>query len=89
MSKNKNKQIGYNSDKSVRLKNIENLYNALRTAGVWAEINWDAKWYCSDGKTHYGIEIIFNSGSYDEESFCFTPDGLLIYNCTKAPTEKE
>ena len=72
----------------IRRKNISNLYNALRAVGIPAEIDWDAQWYCSDHKTHNGIEIYFQSGSYEEESFCFTPDGVLIFDCLKAPTEK-
>lgn len=83
MSK-KNKQ----TIKELRLEHIEALYKALLNAGVPAEINWDAEWYGIDDKRHYGIELFFSSGSSDEESFIFTPDGILIYDCTKAPTEK-
>lgn len=83
MSK-KNKQV----EKELRLERIKALYKALLDAGVHAEIEWDAHWYGIDDKTHYGIELYFNSGAFDEESFLFTPDGILIYDCTKAPTEK-
>lgn len=83
MSK-KNKQV----EKELRLERIKALYKALLDAGVPAEIEWDAQWYCIDNKVHYGIELYFQSGSVDEESFVFTPDGRLIYDCTKAPTEK-
>lgn len=74
--------------KDTRLKNIANLCAALCAAGIPAEVDWDAQWYCSDNKTHYGIQISFDSGSYDEECFCFTPDGIPISNCVKAPIKK-
>ena len=75
------------AEKEFRLERIKELYTALRNAGIDAEIEWNAQWYCIDNKTHYGIELSFNSGAFEEESFCFTPNGKLIYNCTDAPTE--
>lgn len=83
MSK-KNKQ----AEKELRLERIKALYAALWDAGIHAEIDWNAQWYCIDDKVHYGIELYFPSGSIEEESFLFTPDGVLIYDCTKAPTKK-
>lgn len=83
MSK-KNKQ----TEKELRFEHIEALHKALLNAGIHAEIDWDTEWYCIDNKVHYGIELYFQSDSIEEQSFCFTPDGVLIYDCTKAPTKR-
>ena len=68
---------------------IKNLANAFQQAGYKVDIDWNAEWYCTDCKTHYGIELTlldkFDGEYGDCVSFCFTPDGRRINFCTEAP----
>lgn len=66
-----------------KIKNIYLLKDALDRCGIHAEIDFNAEWYCTDNKTHYGIELYTD---YEEDySFIFTPDGTLIHSCLEAP----
>lgn len=66
-----------------KIRNIYLLKDALDRCGINAELDLDAKWYCTDNKTHYGIELMTD---YDEDcSFIFTPDGTLIHSGLEAP----
>ena len=68
------------------LDNIFNLQKALEAIGIETELNLHAEWYCSDHKTHYGIELSTNLYTGEDDlSFVFTPDGQHITDCRKAP----
>ena len=40
------------------MEKIYELKNALENIGINCELVTDAAWYCIDGKTHYGIELL-------------------------------
>lgn len=69
------------------MEKIRNLQRALEAIGVETELYPQTKWYCSDNKKHYGIELITNiNHGEDNLSFCFTPNGRYITDCRNAPT---
>lgn len=71
------------------MEKIYELKNALENIGINCELVTDAAWYCIDGKTHYGIELLTDiEDGYDYVSFNFTPQGQYITNCCLAPTKK-
>lgn len=74
---------------TANMKKILDLQKALENIGVTTELDTDMSWYCTDNKTHYGIEL-FTDMDYGEDtwSFCFTPDGEYITSCLDAPTKK-
>lgn len=66
--------------------NIVNLQKALEAIGIKTTLYLNATWYCTDNKTHYGIELYTDLFTGEDDlSFCFTPDGRHITDCTKAP----
>ena len=66
--------------------NIYNLQKALEAIGIKTTLNLNAVWYCSDNKTHYGIELSTDLFTGEDDlSFTFTPDGQHITDCRKAP----
>lgn len=75
---------------TANMKKILNLQKALEAIGIETELETEAKWYCTDNKIHYGIEL-FTNMDYGEDnwSFVFTPDGEYITDCTEAPTKKQ
>ena len=74
---------------TANMKKILNLQKALEAIGVTTVLSTDAKWYCTDKKIHYGIELSTDMDcGEDTWSFVFTPDGEYITDCTEAPTKK-
>lgn len=72
--------------KIVHYEHIENLASALKKCGYDVEIWWDAEWYCSDNKNHYGIELTVNDtqdGDGEPYSFIFNRKGRKIQYCTE------
>jgi len=68
------------------LANIFNLQTALEAIGIKTKLNLNAEWHCTDQKTYYGIELSTNFYTGEDDlSFMFTPDGLHITDCRKAP----
>lgn len=59
-----------------KFSKIENLAKALRDIGIFVEIDWNAERYCSDKKTHIGIELSTNKDDGEDYlSFIFAPNG--------------
>lgn len=75
---------------TANMKKILDLQKALEAIGIETELETKAEWYCTDNKTHYGIELYTNM-DYGEDnwSFVFTPDGKYITDCTEAPIKKQ
>ena len=67
-----------------KYEHIKNLASALEKCGYNVEIWWDASWYCSDNKTHHGIELTINDvtdGDGNPYSFIFNRKGKKIQTC--------
>ena len=79
--KNKNK----NKDrKEINYEHIKNLASALKDCGYKVDIWWDANWYCTDQKTHHGIELVVENicdGDDTPYSFIFNSNGQKIDTC--------
>lgn len=68
---------------------IINLVSALQAIGIEVELNWHAKWYCTDHKYHYGIEIQTDLETEEDTLwFIFNLKGEMIRSCLEAPTSK-
>lgn len=66
-------------------EHIENLASALKKCGYGVEICWDAQWYCSDNKTHCGIELTIDvvDGEGNPYTLIFNRKGQKITFCTE------
>lgn len=65
---------------------IKALEKALNDLGIKTTFDPDCKWYCTDGKQHYGMmlitDIIYDGDTLD---FLFTPSGKYINSALEAP----
>lgn len=76
--------------KEKNLIKIENLRKALHDIGIGTDLYLDEEWCCSDGKTHYGIELAtdIDCGDYGCD-FIFTPQGEYVNSCLECPIVKK
>lgn len=76
---------------TTNIKNIHNLINSLKQCGYEVDAWWDASWYCSDNKTHLGIEISIDMYDGDGEpySLIFNRNGKRIHSCLEGECEND
>ena len=69
--------------KEKNFDNINNLVNALKQCGYDVDVWWNAEWYCTDNKSHHGIEISIDvyDGDGEPYSFIFNQNGKRIKSC--------
>ena len=72
------------------MEKILALKKALEDIGINCDLYEDMTWYCTDNKTHYGIELSTDyDGGEDNVVFCFHPKTYqLLHNCKQAPIKK-
>lgn len=72
------------------MEKILALKKALEDIGIKCDLYEDMSWYCTDNKTHYGIELSTNYDSgEDNVEFYFHPTTYqMLHTCTQAPIKR-